>query len=419
MTDRLRYLSAFLICLFFWTGFAIPTATAQDAGRIVAVVDDSAITMLDLIDRMALIFATTGINNTPDNQKRLLPQVLRTLIDEQLQIQEGRRNNFDETNINFEIAYDLVEQNLDLQPGTLIPFLNANNLNVDTLNDQLRAEVIWTRLVEQRLRREEISEDDIDEEMERLRVAVNQPAFRLAEIFLTVDQPSREPEVAANMDRLRNTLLSGADFQVLARQFSQGSSRNNGGDLGWIVESQLSDELAPVVTAMEPGQLSEPIRVIGGFSIILLIDKRTGQEANPDDTPLILRQAAFNPEEGETATHLRERAAAAMSTIGACEDLDALAGTDPTIAVGTEIPVRFGDLQGDLQQTVGQLDVGETSDPFPVGQSFAVIVVCDRGGAGMPTREQVLRSLEAQKFDLISRSYLRNLRRAAFVEIRI
>jgi peptidyl-prolyl cis-trans isomerase SurA len=50
-----------------------------------------------------------------------------------------------------------------------------------------------------------------------------------------------------------------------------------------------------------------------------------------------------------------------------------------------------------------------------------LLMVCDRQDAGsqLPTRDQVRRSLENRQFDLISRGYLRDLRSAAFVDIRL
>ena len=422
MIRALRLLPGLFLALAVLTGRAVPPsdARAQDTGRIAATVNEDAITMLDILQRMDLIFATSGIENTPETRNRLLPQVLRALIDERLKLQEAARERLDDAAIDFDRAYSFVERNLGLPSGQLIPFIDANGLSVEALNRQLTAETVWTELVERRMRPDEITDEDIDAELERLRAAADQPSFRLAEIFLAVDEPSREAEVEASMLRLRDAILAGADFRALASQFSQGSSRNDGGELGWIVESQLSNELAAVVPSLRPDELSNPIRVIGGFSIVLLIEKRVGFEARPQDADLVLRQVTFPIGEGEDETAAIERAAAAGAAIGSCDDLDSLGEADPGLSVGSPVSVRLSDLQPAFQQAVAPLSAGQTSAPVPTAQGAIAITVCSREeNSGLPSREDIFRRLRAERGDLVARGYLRDLRGAAFVDIRI
>lgn len=151
-----------------------------------------------------------------------------------------------------------MERNLGLPSGQLEPFMNYNDLSLESLNTQLKAEIIWSELVERRMQTDVITEDDIDAELDRLGAAADQPAYLLAEIYLAVDEPSREPEIEANMLRLREAILSGASFPIIARQFSQSASAIEGGGLGWIVESQLSEDLRAVVPQIPVGDISQP-----------------------------------------------------------------------------------------------------------------------------------------------------------------
>ena len=65
------------------------TAAAQDLQRIAAVVNDEVISGFDLEQRLALIVSSTGVDASGEAGKRLRQQVLRTLIDEELQLQEA------------------------------------------------------------------------------------------------------------------------------------------------------------------------------------------------------------------------------------------------------------------------------------------------------------------------------------------
>ena len=66
---------------------------AQDIQRIAAVVNDEIVSIQDLRERVRMVIVTSGLPNSPEVAQRLAPQVLRTLIDEQLQLQEAARLN--------------------------------------------------------------------------------------------------------------------------------------------------------------------------------------------------------------------------------------------------------------------------------------------------------------------------------------
>ena len=59
--------------------------------RIVAVVNDEVISAQDLNDRLQLVTLSSGIPDSEEARARLAPQVLRSLIEETLQLQEAER----------------------------------------------------------------------------------------------------------------------------------------------------------------------------------------------------------------------------------------------------------------------------------------------------------------------------------------
>ena len=71
---------------------AISASSPQQQG-IIAIVNDDVISSHDLNSRMALFLATSNAEDTPENRRRLAPEVLRTLIDDVLKRQEMRRRN--------------------------------------------------------------------------------------------------------------------------------------------------------------------------------------------------------------------------------------------------------------------------------------------------------------------------------------
>src|SRR3546814_7989753 len=86
----------------------------------------------------------------------------------------------------------------------------------------------------------------------------------------------------ANARRLFDELRRGANFAGLARQFSQFGTAILGGDLGWVQDGELEDQLNDVLAQMGPGEMSVPIRTLSGFHILLLreLRKNEGQEVD-------------------------------------------------------------------------------------------------------------------------------------------
>ncbi len=92
--------------------------------------------------------------------------------------------------------------------------------------------------------------------------------------------------------------------------------------------------------------------------------------------------------------------------------------------------LRTAELPPRIRQVVEKLPVGKASPPLQMDDGFIVLMVCARGPtqaaaaapaatpANLPDREEVVRSLGTQRVDMLARRYLRDLRRAAFVDIR-
>lgn len=71
---------------------------------------------------------------------------------------------------------------------------------------------------------------------------------------------------------------TGADFAALARANSDDSgSSAAGGDLGWIGRGAMTGSFEDALFAMEPGQVSDPVRSDFGWHVIQLREARSGQ----------------------------------------------------------------------------------------------------------------------------------------------
>ena len=251
-------------------------ASGQESVGIAAVVNNEAISIPDLVARIDVAIVASRLRASEDLRRQLAPQVLRSLVDERLKVQEAERLGVRVTDDEMANARRSVEQRNGIAAGGLDDFLQRQGLDVATVTDQLRAEILWSKLVRGRLGAAvSVGEGEIDEALAQLEANRGRPEYRVAEIFLAVESSEQENEVRAAAESLFEQLRAGAKFDQIASQFSQSATAAVGGDIGWVLEGELPSEIEAVLARMEPGRIAPPVRTFDGYSIVLLIDRRT------------------------------------------------------------------------------------------------------------------------------------------------
>ena len=263
--------------------------------RIAAVVNDEVISVADLRSRVKMVMLSSNFPDSQDIQQRIATQVLRTIVDEKLQLQEAKRQNVTATEDEIKKGISQIEKQNNMQSGQLDAVLKAHGIDRAALVDQLTASIVWAKLVRRLVAQSNvISDEEIDDASKRLKETINEPQSRVAEIFLAVDNPQQDDEMRRLAERLTEQMKHGARFSAVAQQFSQSATAAVGGDLGWLRPEQLSPELAKAVAQMRPGELSPPIRSGAGYYLMLVLDRRTGRSGpSTDEAVLHLVQIVF------------------------------------------------------------------------------------------------------------------------------
>ena len=398
-------------------------APAQET-RIAAVVNDEIITVGDLSARLRLVMRSSNIPDTPENRQRLSPQVLRALIDEKLQMQEAKRLGVKVSDSEIKQAVERIEQRNKMPKGELEKYLTQQGIPINALTDQLAANIAFGKVVRNRLSQDvSVSDDEVNDAMARLKADEGKPQSRVSELFLSVDNPSQEEEVRRFADRLVDQIRTGgANFSAVAQQFSQSPSAAVGGDIGWVTPSQLNPLLGEAVAKMNPGEMSYPIRMPGGFYILYLVDRKTLGASSPDQISLSLVEVVFQLPPG-AADADRQRIEAQAKEISAsaksCGEMSKFARERAPQLSRQIARIKASELPAEIQKQVLALKVAEPSPPLTIGGNVGVVMVCDRQDPpGLPTREQVADTLARERLDTLARRYLRDLRRGAYVDIR-
>src|SRR6185312_13360770 len=119
-----------------------------------------------------------------------------------------------------------------------------------------------------------VNDQQVNEALDRLKKGADKPQFLVSEIFVAVDRPEDEMTVRASAEQIAQQLKQGAPFGTVAGQFSQSPSAADGGDIGWVVQGQLDEELDHALSELRPGQITKPIRAEGGYYVMQLRDRR-------------------------------------------------------------------------------------------------------------------------------------------------
>ena len=402
------------------------TADAQEVERIAAVVNQDVISTSAVTARLGLALLSSGLPATDENRDRLRPQVLRALINEALQRQEAERFDITAPEPEVQEAVETIARNNGVAPDVLMGALDQAGVPRQTLYDQIRTTLAWRNLVRARLAPQvDITEEEIDAHIDQLSRAVGLTEYLLAEIFLEIDRPADAGEVMALAEQLASEIRGGAPFPAVARQFSQSTSAAIGGDLGWVTEGQLALEIDQALGDLQPGQLSPAIVGPGGVYLVLMRDRRVVTAGDPNQAEVEVASLTVQLPPGAnqaTADRMMAEMRTLQDTVRGCEQFEAAAETI-TGGRGVERSAgRVSDLADALATRVGGAPVGEPTgwQPLPTNDGATLHMVCSREGQSVAEldREQIRQSIGEERLQRLARRYLRDLRNAAYVELR-
>jgi peptidyl-prolyl cis-trans isomerase C len=93
------------------------------------------------------------------------------------------------------------------------------------------------------------------------------PLEEVRAAHILVDDEAKAKEIKTKLD-------GGADFAALAAEFGTDGTASRGGELGWFTHDQMVPEFADAAFAMQPGEVSEPVKSPFGWHVIKLEERR-------------------------------------------------------------------------------------------------------------------------------------------------
>ncbi len=401
--------------LAFWVASAsAQTPEEEDMTQlegVAVVVNDEPISFFDIRQRTRMLMMTLGTEPTPEVMQQLAGTAREQLIEERLQLQAAKERELEisESDIARSVA-DIAEQ-AGVDRETLYQQFSGVGISPVTLEEQIRADIGWRRIMQglygSRIR---ISENQIEDQIERLKRSSQETAYQLAEIFLFApDEESRVQAEAASASIVEQ-LRQGAPFRVAAQRFSSAPTASTGGDMGWVALEDLDPALAAAVEAAPGPGILEPVATEQGVYILALRGKR---EPSEETSTITLKQIVATNGDIETL----ERA---VDRLDGCDSVERVAEGDENLLAVDLGDTMLSELAENSQALVSPLAVGEASVPFEIGAGWSSIILCARqdGVENLPSRDQIENQLFGQELGMISDRELRDARRDATILFR-
>lgn len=390
-----------------------------------AIVNGDIITDTDIDQRLGLVMAANGGRIDDAERQRLRLQIVRNLIDEKLQTQEAAENDIRIAEAEVQRSFERIAQNFKRTPAQFEEYLKTSGSSAASLKAQIRAELAWSRVLRRKVEpMVNVGDDEVQQVIDKLNEAKGKDEFHVGEIFLSATPESMDA-VMEDAARIVGQIRGGASFVAYARQFSEASTAGLGGDLGWVRAEQLNEAVAPAVSALQPGQITDAIPVTGGVAIMSMLEKRQVLAADPTLALLSLKQLTIPLKPETTEAQAREKVAEIQTltrTMGGCGGVEAVAqkvGGD----VATNDAIRMKDLPAPLQAIMGRLSIGEATPAFgSAEEGLRVLVLCGRDDsqieAKAPNFDEIYAQMNDERVNMRARRYLRDLRRDAIVDYR-
>ncbi len=416
------------VALFLLLGLVLAAplpaaAQTQSASRIAAVVNDDVVSTQDLRDRLRLAILFSGLPADAETQRRIAPQVLRRVIDERLQLQEARRIGVTVQPQEVQDAVRNAAAANNMTADQLRGLLAEQGVDPAAFERQVEAELAWLRLVQgQFADRVVVTDQQIDLALDAAESG-GETEILLSEIVLPIYDPTETEQVLAEAEELRAAIAEGGDFAAIAQQVSAANSRNEGGDLGWVPLNGVQAALRTVLAGLDPGEVSAPVTTPSGVQLFLVRDRRAAGAAAATD----IRQIAqllfpLEPSAPEAVVNsLLSEARAAAEDITDCRGLEQVARQRGLPSSGDLGWLRPAELPADLAQVVSTLPLVTLSRPVRTGAGIHFLMVCADGrSAGEEARRASLRrTLEDEQLERLAGRYLRDLRKDAFIDVRV
>ena len=246
--------------------------TANSEIFIKAKIDDQIITNIDVKDEKNYLLALNpGLKNLSNEE--INRYALDSLINEKIKKIEIEKRF--EILVNNEMINKIIS---DLYMGIGIAnveefksYLKNFDIDMDLVKNKISVEIAWNDYIFNNYNKAVlVDEDKIRDKIKKLSKKNLVENIFLSEIIFTVNEGEN---LNSKFNQIKNS-INDIGFEETAKIYSVSESRKNGGKIGWVFKSQLSNKILNEIEKIDIGELTVPITTPGGFILLTINEKK-------------------------------------------------------------------------------------------------------------------------------------------------
>ncbi len=249
--------------------FLIPNLFALE-NKIIIKIDNKIITTLDIYNEIKILkllnkdlgeLDNNEINQIAKNsiKKQKIREIELEKYYKEISIPEDKLNPYFK-NYLIKLGFENVDK--------FNQFAKKNNLNINLIKEKITIELLWNQLVYNKFNKN----IKIDKKMIKKEILkkTKQNEYLLSEIIFRIEN---KKELNEKFEKIKNEIkIKGFENSALRNSISDSSK--DGGKIGWVKETSLSNKIRIILNKMDINSISDPIKVPGGFLILKINDIR-------------------------------------------------------------------------------------------------------------------------------------------------
>lgn len=289
----MKFIKLFILTLFFLS-LALPAkAEKQLLDRVVAVVNDDAITQSELDIVLRPLYEEMKNEFQGQELMKALADIrlklLNQLIEDRLVFQEADKKGvqIDEAHIDERLkeftSRFKTEQEMD-------EVLKAQGLALKNIRERVRRQTIVqalhdseirSKIVVSPLEMEAYYNEHPEEFTEEDKIKVRSMTIKKSDEARS--KGLKDEEAWRKIQELRENIVSGADFSALAKQHSQDMQAADGGEGDWIERGEMIPAIDEIIFKLKVGETSEIIETSMGYHFFRVEEQQAGRKPTYDE----------------------------------------------------------------------------------------------------------------------------------------
>ncbi len=263
--------------IFFIFIICVNGICAEEKIRIKLKVGDEIITNRDIInEKNYLIFLRPNLGDLSNEE--ILKISEKSLIREVIKKKEINKvfKDLDNEKLTNEVKKKLFIFKKVKNEKEFLKVLSTTNLDYKKIIEKMKYEAFWNELILQKYNSlVKIDKADLELFLKNKISNNKKYEYNISELLFDIDKNEKFESKYKEIIKYINN----SNFKSAASRFSISNSAKNGGEIGWIKETILSENLVSILDRMKKNEMTKPLKYPTGYLILRMNNKREIKQA--------------------------------------------------------------------------------------------------------------------------------------------